>query len=327
MLYHGGGCTDGFAAAFAAWCALGDTAEYVAMSYSDDPLRDVIYEDRDVYILDFSVPKHDMWQLIDKTRKLVWLDHHKSAFEMWVPGTFVKGDKFKDVNAPDELYIYLDDNKSGAMLAWEYFHKDEPIPVLIKRIDDRDRWVFQYRDSRALHAGLQLRKPWRFEDWNYLEPMNSSYWQGAYGEVVREGEIALQVYDQQIQASVAKAARCKVPNYNVPDNIVTEHALEWELRDEQAREEMAQFHAPPGLAVNSPIHQSEIGNELAKASGTYGLVWYLDSSSKRANCSLRSIGDFDVSAIAKAFGGGGHTNAAGMNIDMLTLMGWLNADK
>jgi nanoRNase/pAp phosphatase (c-di-AMP/oligoRNAs hydrolase) len=30
--------------------------------------------------------------------------------------------------------------------------------------------------------------------------------------------------------------------------------------------------------------------------------------------SLRSKGDFDVSAIAKRFGGGGHKNAAGFNI-------------
>lgn len=30
--------------------------------------------------------------------------------------------------------------------------------------------------------------------------------------------------------------------------------------------------------------------------------------------SLRSRGDFDVSAIAKKFGGGGHKNAAGFNV-------------
>jgi nanoRNase/pAp phosphatase (c-di-AMP/oligoRNAs hydrolase) len=62
---------------------------------------------------------------------------------------------------------------------------------------------------------------------------------------------------------------------------------------------------------------------VAKASGTYGLIWYYDAATGRANVSLRSIGDYDVSAIAKAFGGGGHKNAAGFNIDMTTLMGWL----
>ena len=39
------------------------------------------------------------------------------------------------------------------------------------------------------------------------------------------------------------------------------------------------------------------------------------------HCSLRSVGDFDVSAMAKEFGGGGHKNAAGCRMSMLTLRG------
>ena len=33
--------------------------------------------------------------------------------------------------------------------------------------------------------------------------------------------------------------------------------------------------------------------------------------------SLRSVGDFDVSRVAQAFGGGGHKNAAGFKVDVL----------
>ena len=78
----------------------------------------------------------------------------------------------------------------------------------------------------------------------------------------------------------------------------------------------------PGLAVNAPIHVSEVGHELANQSGTYGLVWYMGVDN-RVKCSLRSNGEYDVSAIARAFGGGGHRNAAGFEIDIQTLMGWL----
>jgi nanoRNase/pAp phosphatase (c-di-AMP/oligoRNAs hydrolase) len=42
-----------------------------------------------------------------------------------------------------------------------------------------------------------------------------------------------------------------------------------------------------------------------------------------AKCSLRSNGDYDVSAIAKAFGGGGHRNAAGFQVPVETLLWWL----
>ena len=77
-----------------------------------------------------------------------------------------------------------------------------------------------------------------------------------------------------------------------------------------------------GLAVNTPMHISEVGHELANQSGTFGLVWYLDAENK-VRCSLRSNGDYDVSATAKAFGGWGHRNAAGFETDIETLMGWL----
>lgn len=78
-----------------------------------------------------------------------------------------------------------------------------------------------------------------------------------------------------------------------------------------------------GLVVNTPTFISEVGHELAVKSGTFGLVWYYDGESGRANCSLRSNGDYDVSAIAKLFSGGGHRNASGFNIDMPTLLGWM----
>lgn len=78
-----------------------------------------------------------------------------------------------------------------------------------------------------------------------------------------------------------------------------------------------------GLAANAPAFlASDLGHELANKSGTFGLVWSM-ARDGQVHCSLRSNGDYDVSAIAKAFGGGGHRNAAGFSTDIDTLMGWL----
>ena len=63
----------------------------------------------------------------------------------------------------------------------------------------------------------------------------------------------------------------------------------------------------------TPQFASEAGNILAKESGTFGMTWMINSKGM-ANVSLRSIGDYDVSAIAKTFGGGGHRNAAGFEV-------------
>src|SRR5262249_36805836 len=70
-------------------------------------------------------------------------------------------------------------------------------------------------------------------------------------------------------------------------------------------------------AVNALFQRSAIGHELAKrrAYGTpCGLVYRLID--RRVDCSLYSLGDFDVSKIAAGLGGGGHRNAAGFTVSL-----------
>jgi single-stranded DNA-specific DHH superfamily exonuclease len=69
-----------------------------------------------------------------------------------------------------------------------------------------------------------------------------------------------------------------------------------------------------GLSCNCPgALASDLGHELANESGTYGMTWEVLKDGN-VKFSLRSNGDFDVSGIAKQFGGGGHKNAAGFVI-------------
>ena len=89
VIYHGGGCTDGFGAAFAAWLKLGDEAEYLPMEYmrATDGVTefhervkiDCSIGERDVYILDFSLPKVVMDWLFSHAKRVVWLDHHATS--------------------------------------------------------------------------------------------------------------------------------------------------------------------------------------------------------------------------------------------------------
>lgn len=78
-----------------------------------------------------------------------------------------------------------------------------------------------------------------------------------------------------------------------------------------------------GLAANAPsFFASDLGHVLATRSKTYGLIWNVLGNGM-VQCSLRSNGDYDVSAIAKQFGGGGHKNAAGMRVDINSLIRFL----
>lgn len=75
----------------------------------------------------------------------------------------------------------------------------------------------------------------------------------------------------------------------------------------------------------SRSHRRALAHRAAYAMtwGTFGLCWTLNQTKPVANCSLRSNGDYDVSAIAKAFGGGGHKNAAGFEVPIATLLEWM----
>lgn len=284
VIYHAH-CTDGFGAAYAAWKKFGDLADYVPMNYGEPEHGDVDLlqakigtpDNRQVYVLDFSFPIDITKWLIKNSAFFVWLDHHKTAFEMWA------GDE-RELYLDETEYtnIILDNSKSGAMLAWEYFHPSNELPIIIRHIDDRDRWKFNLRGSKEIHASLQTEKPWTFEMWDALTSNDN------YGALFSQGGAILKAQTQQVASTASYSRKCQIGDAT-------------------------------GLSVNTNVHISEVGDELAKKSGSFGLIWYLNADN-RANCSLRSEGDYDVSAIARRFGGGGHKNAAGFNCDVVTLL-------
>lgn len=297
-------CADGFGAAYAAWVKFGDDADYLFAHYNE-PAPDVA--GRDVYVLDFSFDKDTTLRMMEQARSFVWLDHHKTAFENWCGAA---GESH--VERRPGVHIVLDNGKSGAVLAWEHFHPEKDLPLLSAMIDDRDRWQFKLSGSRDLHTGLHLR-PYSFEDWHRLTPVGSPDSGRNLADVIRQGAVVQTAYQQQIDASASKAVPCRI----IPAVLdsASSYLPPWTWEGNQ-------FGAT-GLAVNTPTHISEVGHELAKASGTFGLVWYYDGQRQLAQCSLRSTGEYDVSAIAKVFGGGGHKNAAGFSVEVPQLLSWL----
>lgn len=321
VIYHAN-CADGFGAAFAAWLKLGDDAEYLPMQYGNIPevqdLRDLV-DSREVYVLDFSLPKQGMDELFRSAARVIWLDHHKSAFEMWIGGLF-DGSEGCHHQEDQVRYITLDFDRSGALLAWDYFHPGVEAPLLIQHIDDYDRWQFKMGNTKAINKALWSYTPWSFEQWNV--------WNNGWGlmhgaDMWLEGTAILRAHNQQVQSTVENATRkCAITGGEI-------YATAENTQSVAKGYEMGgyvkgyQFHNILGLAANCPPHlASDVGHELATQSGTFGLCWFQDSEGV-VRCSLRSNGEYDVSAIAKVFGGGGHRNAAGFSTSMATLQGWL----
>lgn len=312
VMYHAD-CADGFGAAFAAWLKFGDEAEYLPMQYGQDPAEHIPeVEGREVHILDFSFERAVMNGLFANAKRVVWLDHHKTAFEMWCPKWFTyedAGSYFKDDNSGHR--IELDNTRSGALIAWDYFHPDTEVPMLLKHIDDYDRWQFKLEGTKAFNKALWSYTPWNFEQWNdWLIEEQSTGLDPTW--MVEEGEAILRAHSQNVQSVVKHAAmKCRL-EFN--EQILPSDDQPTPIRFYEFRE---------GLAANCPPHlHSDVGHELANKSGTFALLWNMQDDG-RIKCGLRSVKGYDVSAIAKAFGGGGHKNSAGFYTDIETLMGWL----
>ena len=158
VLYHGG-CRDGFAAAWAARKVMPE-AEFRPVSYGHAaPVADCI--DRDVYIVDFSYPLAEMIALAGAAKKLVVLDHHKTAEEA-----------LRSFSAPNALVIF-DMDRSGAGIAFDWLvmvskNRTTHRPWPVDYIEDRDLWRFKLPHSNLVNAYLSI-VPFDFAAWDRLE--------------------------------------------------------------------------------------------------------------------------------------------------------------
>lgn len=180
---------------------------------------------------------------------------------------------------PANVNILFDQNHSGCVLAWKHFFPDKPVPDLLNIIEDHDLWRFRYPNTKAIMCALHSKIPFKIQNLNKLFGGDSLM------KIERTGNLLL----EQRNGSVKRL-------------MIKKHSM--------------QLGSATGLAVNAPPEFSnELGHELAKESLTFGLTYQYDGESKKWWFAIRSTGDYDVSEIAKLYGGGGHKNAAGFGVD------------
>jgi len=149
VLYHAY-CTDGFGAAWAAWHKLGDDADYIAVRHGNPPPE--LPDGASVYILDFCYPRHVIVRMRERFQALTIIDHHQTA-----------------AKALEGLsYAIFDNEKSGAVLAWEFFNPRRPVPELLRYVMDNDLWLHRLPRSREVFAGLSAY-PMDFRVWSDLD--------------------------------------------------------------------------------------------------------------------------------------------------------------
>jgi oligoribonuclease NrnB/cAMP/cGMP phosphodiesterase (DHH superfamily) len=295
-IYHGN-CADGFGAAWALRKALGESVEFHAGTYQDPP-PDV--NAKDVVLVDFSYKRDVLRDMARTANSILVLDHHKSAAEdlyddhrtdngppVWRADGWAELDSpwehFRTCAAMDQnegatfatVYACFDMNRSGAGLAWDFFHPRQPRPQLLNHIEDRDLWRFALARTREIQANV-FSHPYNFQVWDELMRANLD-------DLAKEGEAIERKHFKDIEELTGVVTRRMViGGYNVP-------------------------------IANLPYTLvSDAGHKLAKGEPFAGCYW--DTPAGRV-FGLRSTDDgVDVSEIAKQYGGGGHRNAAGFRV-------------
>lgn len=273
-IYHAN-CDDGFGAAWALRKAL-PQAEFHAAHYQTLP-PDVT--GREVYLVDFSYKLPVMQDILEKAREVTVLDHHKTAEADL--RTLMLGKRVAGV---------FDMDKSGAVLTWEWFHRDKPLPILLKYIQDRDLWRKELPRCDEIIAWLRSY-PHDFDLWDTIAAHMDDV--RARSNAMVEGEAILRAYRRQINQPLRHA-----------------HTLDTGVFKCQA--------------AHTTIHFSEVAEELAGPDGV-GAAYFMLDGGKYVQLSLRSQPNGpDVSEMAKEFGGGGHEHAAGFKVPIVLFKLWVD---
>lgn len=170
-----------------------------------------------------------------------------------------------------KVHVEFDMNRSGAGMAWDNFNPGVARPPLVSYVEDRDLWKKVLPNSEEV-CGWISTLPYEFEAWNEASSMSVN-------AAAHLGKMVLAKTKQYVREVSKNARRISFHGYDVP-------------------------------LVNAPqVDISELLDTLRQGE-IFAMGWW-----QRADgifqYSLRSVGDFDVSKLAKDHGGGGHKNAAG----------------
>ncbi len=229
-----------------------------------------------VIIVDFSLQKDGDWtELFLKTEDVIWIDHHHTAidrFDELFPGNHVAG--VRDIT------------KSGALLTWEYFYRDWPIPEVVDLVNRWDTWTHNGDDKViSFIKSLEIHN---------TDPKNE-LWQTLLFE--SEGErVSFLSYLQDVGIIVSDyfSKLCRVQ--------IRSNAYE------------VNFEGYKCLACNTGQLRA---NFFDSACGYFVYIMYVYSKGEFVVRLQTDEKDIDVGKIATKYGGGGHKGVAGFRCETL----------
>lgn len=262
-------------------------AKLIPIGYSDTYTQYDL-SDALVIVVDFSFP--NMWALKDACKELIWIDHHKTAFDTqrraWISpmGSGISGYRSLDF--------------SGCMLTYAYFENiplrdikldisEGLIPEALVYVDKYDLWQFKQNDvvdAFCAAAYLVWQKP---EDIPYNTFfIDDSANNKAVCDYVEKGKLLLKAADNRIKYLTS-------------------------------REESRIVTTPSGkmikiMFINATCDISKLGSYI-NTDCNCDIAAIYEITKNNIHVHLRSR-VYNVEPIARAFRGGGHRGAASYSI-------------
>lgn len=163
--------------------------ELIGIDYGDQFPWDLIHEDDVVWMVDFCLqPFSDMVRLKAKCRKLIWIDHHKTAIE----AAELEGFECEGVRC-----IGL----AGCESTWNYTHSTT-MPSAVYYLGRYDVWDHKNPNVLPFQFGIRLDNPLAVDvNWWHEVFCNEH----RVTEIVKVGQ-TIQKYQEQSHAGVCQLA-------------------------------------------------------------------------------------------------------------------------
>ena len=275
ILYHKN-CMDGNGAYYAAYKKYGDEAMYLAVNDRDNMPQELTHLYSQNQNNTEALKSVDVFVLDFCFSQEISLKLKNDFKKLIIIDHHISSQE--DIKIASE-YVYGTD-KSGAYLSWEYFHPNTEIPLLIQYISDGDIWANQMPDYKKVLN--YIHSPTTKDILTYLDEVSYDI-ENNFSKVLAIGDMLEDARNSRVNALLETKQKVNFMGYDV-------------------------------YAVNGNREmRSEVGHELAKLSGTFGIYFYISEGKLRV--SLRSVKDFDVSVMAAKLGGGGHKNASAFDCD------------
>jgi oligoribonuclease NrnB/cAMP/cGMP phosphodiesterase (DHH superfamily) len=216
-----------------------------------------------VYILDFAFEEPgQMEELLRTAKRLVALDHHISS-------------KALTESAPEHVF---DNDRSGATIAWSYFHPETPVPQLLRYIEDNDIYRYALPETQDIATYL-IVQPYEFAAWEAM--VNEFEDEASRPAFLAKARAYNEFYEKLCALAVKAAKKVRFEDY-----------------------ECYFANSLPSITM-----RSHIGHLLYTKLPPLALV--VSAHPDGYGVSIRSDGSVDVAKLAEKYGGGGHAGSAG----------------